>query len=44
MWRMTRGLIYLAILGVLVVAGFALLGDLSPQRSETRGTVILDGR
>ena len=44
MWRMMRGLIYLAILGAVVVAGYAFLGDLSPQRAEVRETVVLNGR
>lgn len=44
MWRLLRGLIYLAILGVLALGGYAFLGDLSPDRAEMRRSVVLDGR
>ena len=44
MWRILRGLVYLTILGALAVAGFALVGDLSPDRAEVRRSVVLDGR
>ncbi len=44
MWRMLRGLIYLAILGTIALAGYAFLGDLSPERAEMRRSVVLDGR
>ena len=44
MWRLLRGLIYLTILGMAGIAGYAFLGDLSPERAEVRQTVVLDGR
>ena len=44
MWRMLRVLIYLAILGALGLAGYAYLGDLSPERAEVRRPLVLDGR
>ena len=44
MWRMLRGLIYLAILGGIGLAGYAFVADLSPEQEEQRGTVVLDGR
>lgn len=43
MWRLLRGLVYLAILGALAVAGYAFVGDLSPDRTEVRRPVVLDG-
>ncbi|MBK5926963.1 hypothetical protein [Rhodobaculum claviforme] len=43
-WRLLRGLVYLAILGVLAVAGYAFMGDLSPDQAEVRRPVVLDGR
>lgn len=39
-----RGLFYLAVLGAIALAGYAYFGDLSPERSEMRSTVVLDGR
>lgn len=44
MWRILRGLIYLTIIGAVAVAGYALLGDLSPDTAEVRRPVVLDGR
>jgi len=44
MGRILRGLIYLAVLGGIGLAGYAYFGDLSPDRAEVRRTVVLDGR
>lgn len=44
MWRMLRGLIYLAIFGAAALAGYAFMADLSPDRAEQRRAVVLDGR
>ena len=44
MLRLFRWLIYLVVIGGLGLAGYAFVGDLSPERSEIRRPVVLDGR
>ena len=44
MWRLLRGVIYLAILGGIGLVGYAWIADLSPEQSEIRRSVVLDGR
>jgi hypothetical protein len=44
MRRLLRGILYLAVLGGLGVAGYAYLGDLSPETREVRLPVVLDAQ
>lgn len=44
MWRMIKALIFLGVIGAAGLAGYAFLADLSPDQSERRETVVLDGR
>lgn len=43
MGRLFRIILYLAIIGLIGLAAFAYLGDLSPDRSEIRIPVELNG-
>lgn len=43
MGRLIRYLIYLAVLAVLGLAGYALLGDLSPDQRQITVPVEADG-
>ncbi len=42
MFRVVKGLIYLAILGGIGVVGYAYLGDLSPETGIITKSVDLD--
>lgn len=44
MGRLFRIILYLAIIGLIGLAAFAYLGDLSPDRSEIRIPVELNGQ
>ena len=41
MFRLLKGIFYLAVLGLLALVGFAYLGDLGPETGEQRSTVVL---
>lgn len=43
MFRALRILLILAVAGFLVVLGYAMFADLSPERVETRQPVVLNG-
>lgn len=43
MLRLLKILFYLAVLGAIGLVGFAYFGDLTPDRSETRIPVVIDG-
>jgi len=40
--RVFKVLLFLLVLGIIGLSGYAYLGDLSPERSETRVPVILN--
>lgn len=44
MRRLIRAVFVLVLLGAVGLAGFAYLGDLSPQQHEIRVPVVLDAR
>ncbi|WP_274378843.1 hypothetical protein [Alkalilacustris brevis] len=44
MGRLFRGIFYLLVIAGIGLAGYAYLGDLEPERSETRLPVTLDAR
>lgn len=44
MGRILRGLIYLAVLGAVALAGYAWIADLTPEQGERRQPVVLDAR
>lgn len=42
MWRLLKVLGVIAILGAIALAGYAYLGDIEPERRETRVPVQLE--
>lgn len=43
MLRILKLLIFLAVIGFIALVGYAYLGDMSPEQSETTVPVTLDG-
>lgn len=43
MGRLIKLLVFLIIVGIFAIIGYAYLGDLSPNRSEVNQPVELDG-
>ena len=43
MFRLLKVLFFLLIIGFVALVGYAYLGDLSPQQTETSQPVTLDG-
>lgn len=42
MWRIIKALVFLTIIGFIALAGFAYLGDLTPERQQKSEPVMLD--